>query len=99
MQPNWVAPMPDRSINVNDVCGAFCAQSVPLGGCNCGPVSLERVLPKIRPVIRADSAATTATTEAVETTTEPDWGNVCLALCQIGEGGALCNCDKPPFVK
>lgn len=84
-------------MNVDDVCSAFCAESVPLGGCSCDAVSLERVLRRIRPAIRAENYG--GATEGVETTTEPDWSNVCLSLCQIGEGGALCNCDKPPFVK
>ena len=35
------------------------------------------------------------TTAAAATT--PDWTGICQNLCRTGEGGALCNCDLPPF--
>lgn len=40
---------------------------------------------------------TTTTTTTQKTTTTPDWNELCQNLCRIGEGGALCNCDLPPF--
>jgi len=31
-----------------------------------------------------------------ERSSEPDWNYVCSILCQAGEGGAACNCDRVP---
>lgn len=46
----------------------------------------------------APSTTTTMTTTTTQkTTTTPDWKELCQNLCRIGEGGALCNCDLPPF--
>lgn len=27
---------------------------------------------------------------------QPDWSCICSTLCQMGEGGAACNCDRVP---
>lgn len=49
------------------------------------------------------TTTTTTTTTAIPTTTTqpttttPDWNELCQTLCKIGEGGALCTCDLPPF--
>lgn len=45
-----------------------------------------------------ETPTTSATTTLRPPMTTPDWKGLCTNLCQIGEGGSLCNCDLPPFM-
>lgn len=76
-------------MDLDSICDGFCAESVPVAGCNC-----RLAMPRLQ----LDQLPKENTTEIAETTTEPDWASVCVQLCAMGDGGALCNCDKPPFV-
>lgn len=31
-------------------------------------------------------------------TTTPNWEDLCMVWCKMGEGGTVCNCDLPPFI-
>lgn len=81
---------PPATSNWIEVCDKLCAESVLLNGCPCTGT--------VQGKMSVDPVATTSTGPDVETTTEPDWALVCITLCAMGDGGALCNCDKPPFV-
>lgn len=78
--------------DVDQVCNGFCAASVNLLGCRCGRATV------LRTVRETSSESGNGNMPEIETTTEPDWASLCATLCQVGEGGALCNCDRPPFV-
>lgn len=90
-----------KFFDVNQVCNGFCAESVALNGCSCGRVALPPVPVHRSAKFLVDGECNgncTPPSVSVETTTEPDWDSLCVTLCKLGEGGALCNCDKPPFV-
>lgn len=40
----------------------------------------------------------TTTTNGDQSSTTPDWGEICKELCKKGEGGQLCKCDQAPFM-
>lgn len=46
------------------------------------------------------STTTIASTSTIDdqTSTTPNWSEVCKDLCKKGEGGVLCNCDRPPLM-
>lgn len=60
----------------------------------------QGMAPRVGGTEPGDQGALTSTTTVPTTTTtgEPDWEQLCIQLCQVGEGGALCNCDRPPFI-
>lgn len=43
-----------------------------------------------------DKEDTTPSISASAETT-PNWSELCDSLCKTGDGGALCDCDIPPF--
>lgn len=86
-------------MDMDAICNAFCEQSMVLNGCLCEPApSPPRHHHSKNPMIRGPSGIEGSGDGGggqVETTTEPDWEQLCASLCRVGEGGALCNCDKP----
>ncbi|XP_058466194.1 uncharacterized protein LOC131439322 [Malaya genurostris] len=67
----------------DDVCRVFCASArIQLNGCS---------------QCTAEHVSDLATDLDYQTTT-PNWDELCIDWCKMGEGGTLCNCDLPPFV-
>lgn len=108
LQIDPVVTKQESAIDLDQVCNGFCAESVNLSGCSCnGNVALQmqsRITPRLLALreITVEEPGhvgnVTVPDVEVETTTEPDWASLCETLCQMGDGGALCNCDKLPFV-
>ncbi|XP_055707794.1 serine proteinase stubble [Phlebotomus papatasi] len=99
-----------RGISRDGICRLFCSVTLaPLDGCSpCVDVETTTEMPTttIKTTIPTTTTTRTTTTRPTTTTrstkaptqsTTPDWAKLCNALCQIGEGGILCNCDLPPF--
>lgn len=106
-------PVTKVAMDVDAVCNAFCEVSVSLNGCSCVAINEVVNDRKLRSLIRSqiiipvgaihydgsgDGTGVLVDSTTTTTTTEPDWDSLCASLCKVGEGGALCNCDKPPFV-
>lgn len=94
--------------DVDQVCTGFCDAAVNLASCGCRDrlakipftgESVETTGPPDTTDNNIVDITTTTSTTRPTTTTEPDWDSLCVSLCKMGEGGALCNCDKPPFFK
>lgn len=91
-------------MDMDAICNAFCTQSMVLKGCLCEAAapSSSHYRHSKHPMIRGPNGGSEGSGDGgggqVETTTEPDWVQLCASLCQVGEGGVLCNCDKPPFI-
>lgn len=45
---------------------------------------------------KPSTAAEVTSTPTIKST--PNWTELCEKLCRQGDGGALCNCDIPPFM-
>ncbi|GAB0090269.1 hypothetical protein DMENIID0001_049820 [Sergentomyia squamirostris] len=98
-----------RSSERNVVCQLFCTVTEsPLDGCTpCVDPDITTEIPTTTTESTTTPATTKSTTKSTTTTTKttktpttsttPNWAELCSALCQIGEGGVLCNCDLPPF--
>ncbi|XP_059612651.1 uncharacterized protein LOC132259120 [Phlebotomus argentipes] len=111
--PSCVCIVPYRDLSAADrdnVCQLFCSVTGSnLRGCtecvdNQTTTEMMTVTTESSSTTSTASSTTTrttsttkSTTKAPTTTTTPDWGALCNVLCQIGEGGVLCNCDLPPF--
>uniref|UniRef100_A0A1Q3FRM6 Putative conserved secreted protein n=1 Tax=Culex tarsalis TaxID=7177 RepID=A0A1Q3FRM6_CULTA len=68
------------------VCKAFCGATAKVQLSGCSPCEQEG------PDLVTDSRSTTVPN------TTPNWDDLCLVWCKMGEGGTVCNCDLPPFI-
>lgn len=73
------------------VCKAFCSATAKVQLDGCGPCEEDDPLD-----YGTDLVTDSRTTPAPNTT--PNWDELCLVWCKMGEGGTVCNCDLPPFI-
>jgi len=76
----------------NQICQSFCKYNdITITGCSkCSKDNDDDI----------DEKEISSITEIIQTKltpTTPNWEKICKELCKSGDGGSLCNCDKPPF--
>lgn len=72
------------------VCKAFCGATAKVQLNGCRPCEED-------PLDHGTDLVTDSRTTPVPSTT-PNWDELCLVWCKMGEGGTVCNCDLPPFI-
>ncbi|KAL1380267.1 hypothetical protein pipiens_003602 [Culex pipiens pipiens] len=74
------------------VCKAFCGATAKVQLNGCGPCEEEE-----EGLVQGTDLVTDSRTTPAPNTT-PNWDELCLVWCKMGEGGTVCNCDLPPFI-
>lgn len=83
----------------DEVCNSFCVENkITISGCSTCSAKTSSSKTAVLGAVAVKPAADEEVAQSSTTDgTTPNWDEVCVSLCKIGEGGALCNCDLPPF--
>ncbi|XP_055382162.1 uncharacterized protein LOC129612536 [Condylostylus longicornis] len=83
----------------NQICHTFCQYNdITITGCSiCSKDNIITESTGSTIIITTTTSSSSVDGKQKTIPTTPNWEKVCKDLCKSGDGGSLCNCDKPPF--